>query len=127
VIRAAVLPLALSAVLLTGCTDDGLDVGGLPDGACSDVSPALVDVDRVLRELGEDEVEPREAASAFADAQEVVEPAESTGGAVGEALVELRRQLGLFRISVDSNEYDGSQDEDVRGALDAVLSACRSA
>ena len=127
VIRTRLLVLAVPALLaVAGCSDDGLDVEGLSPGACTDVAPALEDVDEALREVEDEDTRPGEAAKRFADAQAVLSEAEGDAeGEVGPALVDLRRQLGLYRISVDSNEYDGSQAEPVEKALQAVLDACR--
>ena len=127
-IRTRLVALAVPALLaLTGCSDDGLDVDGLPPGACTDVAPSLVDTDQALRQLADGDVEPAGAAATFARVQERLEAAE--GGAdpaVAPALVELRRQLALFRIAVDTGADRGEQDGKVRTAVDDLLTACRA-
>jgi hypothetical protein len=118
---AAVITLALAA-----CSSDGLDVEGFSPGPCSDTAPVLQEVDEALREVGEDDLEPGAAAERFREAQEVLKQARAGAvGAQAEGFRDLVTQLGFFRIAVDTGTYDGSQDEDVRAALDALAEDCR--
>lgn len=127
------LPLSLrrtagAVVLLAGlaaCSSDGLDVDGFAAGACSDLAPTLQEVDEVLRQVGDGDLEPRAAADRFRDAQEVLKPVVESGDQVAADVQELVTRLGFFRIAVDSNNYDGEQDEDVRTALDGLAETCR--
>lgn len=125
ILRLAV-PLLAVALLTAGCSDQELDVEGLAPGPCSTLGPVLQDVDGALREVEDDDLEPGEAGRRFAQAQAALQEQEGEASDdVAPALVELRRQLGLYRISVDSNEYDGSQAEPVAAAVEDVLTACR--
>lgn len=123
-----VVTAAATAVLLTACTGasaEGVDLGGLDSGPCRDVVGTLEDVAADLRAVGEQEITPREAADRFAAAQDVLKPA-ATQAQVGESITELVTRLGFFRISVDSNEYDGGEDAKVRAALQALAEDCRA-
>ena len=118
----------LLGVALSGCTGSGdeLDIGGFSSGACSEVAPTLQEVDEVLREVGEGDLEPGEAANRFKAAQEDLKAQGASAAApVQEPLTELVTSLGFFRIAVDSGNYDGTQGEDAREKLDALAAACR--
>lgn len=114
-------------VPLTACSGGGeLDVDGFAPGACSELAPALQDVDAALRELDGEDIAPREAGQRFRDAQATLKEAGSSAqDPVGAAVTELVTRLGFFRIAVDSNSYDGSQDAAVRTALEDLAEDCR--
>ena len=123
---------AATAVLLgaalTGCTGSGdeLDVDGFSSGACSELAPTLQEVDEALREVADEDLEPRKAADRFKAAQEDLKAqGASAAEPVREPLTELVTSLGFFRISVDSNNYDGTQVGAAREKLDALAAACR--
>lgn len=111
---------------LAGCSSDALDVDGFAAGACTDIAPTLQEVDEALRQVGDEDIEPRAAADRFRDAQEALKPVVESGDDVAEPVQELVTRLGFFRIAVDSNNYSGAQDEDVRTALDDLAETCRS-
>jgi hypothetical protein len=117
---------ALLLVALSACSSqEARDLEGLSPGACSDVRPALESVDETLRELADEDVEPKEAAEAFKSAQPPVKDAQAGADpAVAAALKELQTRLGFYRIAQDSGSDDDEQAEDVGAALDAVVEAC---
>lgn len=117
---------AVLACVLAGCSSDALDVDGFSAGTCTDIAPTLQDVDEALREVGDEDLEPAEAGDRFQAAQEVLKPVVEAGEELAEPVQELITTLGFFRISVDSNNYDGTQDADVRTALDALAQECRA-
>lgn len=117
----------LLVAFLTGCTGSGdeLDVTGFSAGACRDLAPTAQQVDRTLREAADEDIEPRAAAERLRDAQEELKPLrQEAAQPVSTAITELITRIGFFRISVDSNNYDGSQVDDVRKALDALAQEC---
>lgn len=115
---------ALLAVVAAGCSSDSLDVEGFAAGACTDIAPTLQDVDEALRQVGDEDIEPRAAGDRFEAAREVLQPVADSGDEPAEPVQALITQLGFFRIGVDSNNYDGTQDDAVRTALDGVVEAC---
>ena len=117
---------AVLACVLTACSSDELDVDGFSAGACTDLAPTLQDVDEALREVGDENLQPGEAGDRFQAAQEVLKPVVEAGDELAEPVQELITRLGFFRIAVDSNNYDGTQDADVRTALDALVQECRA-
>ena len=128
VVRLHAAATALVCAALTGCTgsSDELDVEGFSSGPCTEIAPTLQDVDEVLREVGDDDVSPREAADRFKAAQAALKPqGEAAPAPVKQAVTDLVASLGFFRISVDSNNYDGTQVGDVRAKLEALADTCR--
>lgn len=117
---------ALLLAALTGCSSDALDVEGFTAGACTDIAPTLEEVDEALREVGDEDIEPRAAAERFRAAQDALKPVVESGDALAEDVQALVTRLGFFRIAVDSNNYDGDQDADVRTALDDLADTCRA-
>lgn len=120
----------LAVVLALGaCTSsDELDVDGFSPGTCTEVAPTLQDVDEALRQVGAEDLEPAEAGERFRAAQDVLKQAgTSATPPLDSSLTELVTQLGFFRISVDTNAYDGSQRDDARTALEALARQCRPA
>lgn len=119
-----------SAVLLVACTSssaESVDLEGVESGPCGEFVNALEDVDAGLQEVADEDITPREAATRFQAAQEVLKPAVATAEApVAESITELVTRLGFFRISVDSNNYDGAEDAKVRNALRALAEDCRA-
>ena len=128
--RVAAVAVAVT-VLLVGCTgssEDAVDLDGLESGPCSDLVGTLEDVDAGLQAVGDEDITPREAAKRFQAAQEVLKPAVASAETpVAESITELVTRLGFFRISVDTNSYDGAEDAKVRGALRALAEQCRTA
>ena len=125
--RAASVLLVATAAL-SACSSEQLDVEGFMPGTCTDVAPVLQDLDQTLREVGNEDITPAEAGQRFQAAQESLKTARETAqDPVAASVTELVTQLGFFRISVDSNNYDGSQDADARTALDALAAECRGA
>ena len=131
--RARVRPLRAAAALaaacaLAACTGSGdeLDVEGFAEGACSELTGTAQEVDEVLREVSDEDIEPDEAGDRLRKAQEELKPVrEDAEQPVSRAITELITRMGFFRISVDSNSYDGSQVQDVRTALDDLAQECR--
>lgn len=111
---------------LGGCSSDALDVEGFSPGACTDMAPTLQEVDEALSQVGDEDIELREAGDRFRDAQDALKPVIDSGDDVAEQVQELVTRLGFFRIAVDSNSYSGAQDEDVRTALDDLAETCRA-
>ena len=131
--RPSRLLMAGSAVvlLLSGCTDgsgqEALDLEGLSSGPCADVVSTLEKVDESLRAVADDDLAPEQAAERFRAAQdELVPAAEGADPSVRPAITELVTRLGFFRISVDSNNYDETDLDDVRTALTALVEDCRA-
>ncbi len=124
-VRRTACAVALVAAL-SGCSSEGLDVDGFSAGACTDMAPTLQEVDEALREVGDEDIEPRAAADRFRAAQEVLKPVLDSDADVAEQVRELVTRLGFFRLSVDSNSYEAKQDDDVRTALDSLAEACRA-
>lgn len=119
-------------LLLAGCSDDGeqqeaLDLEGLSSGPCASVASTLEDVDASLRAVTDEDIAPEQAAERFRTAQDALEPAAAqVDAAVRPAVTELVTRLGFFRISVDSNNYDAEDRDDVRAALTALVQDCRA-
>jgi hypothetical protein len=120
-------PALLAVAALSGCSADReLDVDGFRPGACTEMVATLQDVDDVLRQLEDEELSPRAAASRFEQAQDALAPV--TAGAeapVSASLEEFGARLGFFRVSVDTGSYDDGQDADVRRALEDLAQDCR--
>lgn len=117
-------------VLLTACSDsrDDLDLEGLASGPCRDLAGSVEDVDRALRAVEDEDTTPEDAAQRFEAAQEELKrSAQTSEPSVRPAVTELVTRLGFFRISVDSNSYDGGEDESVLAALEALVERCRTA
>lgn len=131
--RARVRTLRATAVLaaacvLAACTGSGdeLDVEGFAEGACTQIADTAQEVDEVLRQVVDEQIEPDEAGDRLRQAQEELKPArEDAEQPVSTAITELLTRMGFFRISVDSNSYDGSQVQDVRTALEDLAQECR--
>lgn len=122
----AVLAAACALAACTGSGDE-LDVEGFAEGACSELKEPLQEVDEALRQVEDEDLAPKDAAAQFAELQKTLKAqAEQAEGEVGPAVTELVTSLGFFRISVDTNSYDGSQDEAVRTELEAVAETCRT-
>ncbi len=128
--RVAGLLAAGTTVLLVACTGSSaepVDLDGLESGPCSELTGTLEDVDAGLRAVADEDITPQEAAKQFQAAQEVLKPAALSAQApLGESITELVARLGFFRISVDSNNYDGAEDAKVRDALQALAESCRT-
>ena len=127
-VRAGALLGAL--VLLTACSDSRgeLDLEGLGSGPCSDLVGSVEDVDRTLRAVEDEDSTPQEAAQRFQAVQEELKTAADTAEPpVRTAVTDLVTRLGFFRISVDSNSYDGSEEARVLTALESLVESCRSA
>lgn len=125
-LRSAAAVLALVGVV-TGCSGSGdeLDVDGFSEGACRDLAATAQEVDTTLREVADEDIAAREAADRLRAAQDELKPVRDRADEpVSAAVTELVTRIGFFRISVDSNNYDGSQVEDVRTALEELASAC---
>ena len=123
--RRPVLTLAVAAVLLTGCSADGLEVDGFAPGACTDVAPALVDLDTALRDYsGGDLSAPRAGAEFEAAQDELLAASESADPPVQEAMTALVTDLGFLRVATD-NELDAeAPQQDVRTSLGAIAEQC---
>ncbi|MCY7365753.1 MAG: hypothetical protein LH469_10670 [Frankiaceae bacterium] len=113
-------------LVLSGCSSDALDVDGFSPGACTDIAPTLQEVDEALRQVGDEDIEPRAAADRFRDAQGALKPVVESDDDAAEPVQELITRLGFFRIAVDTNNYSGDQDADVRTALDDLAETCRT-
>lgn len=114
-------------VACTGSSAEPIDLEGLGSGPCSALLGTLEDVDAGLRAVANEDITPQEAAKQFQAAQDVLKPAAArTEAPVGESITELVTRLGFFRISVDSNSYDGAEDAKVRDALQALAEDCRA-
>ena len=122
--RAACAAVLIAA--LAGCSSDALDVEGFSAGACTDIAPTLQEVDEALRQVGEEDIEPRAAADRFRAAQDALKPVVESGDAVAEEVQELTRRLGFFRIAADTNNAESQQEDDVRAALDDLAETCRA-
>ncbi len=118
----------VAVAALSACSSEELDVEGFAPGTCTEVAPVLQDVDETLRQVGDEDLAPPEAGQRFQAAQEQLKAAlDAAQEPVGATVTDLVTSLGFFRIAVDSNNYDGSQDADVRTALDALAQECRTA
>jgi len=116
---------------LSACSSEALDVEGFAPGACTDVAPTLQDVDEALRQLADEDIEPRAAADRFRAAQEQLKAVAEGGDGVAERVQELITRQGFFRLAVDTGAVDtgagdAGQQDDVQDALDALAEACRT-
>jgi len=111
---------------LSACSSDALDVEGFAPGACTDITATLQDVDEALRQLTDEDIEPRDAADRFRVAQEELAAAAEGGGAVAEQVQELITRQGFFRLAVVTGAGDAAQQADVHDALDGLAEACRA-
>lgn len=124
-VRAAAC-LAMLTAALSACSSDALDVEGFIPGACTDITATLQDVDEALRQLTDEDIEPRDAADRFRVAQEELAAAAEGGGAVAEQVQELITRQGFFRLAVVTGAGDAAQQADVHDALDGLAEACRA-
>lgn len=104
---------------------------GFAPGACTDIAATLQDIDEALRQLADEDIEPREAAERFKVAQEQLGAAAEGEGALAQQVQELITRQGFFRLAVDTGAVDtgageSGQQADVRDALDALAEACRA-
>jgi hypothetical protein len=117
--------LVVVAALLSGCSSDGLDVDGFAPGACTDVAPALEDLDEALRDFQADDLSAGRAAAEFEAAQEALQEASPDADEpVQEAMTELVTDLGFLRIATDNELDDSTPQQDVRKDLDALAVEC---
>lgn len=123
--RSAVCAVALLGVL-TACSSDELDVDGFAAGDCTEVAPALQQVDEALRSLEDEELDPREATVRIRGIQDQLKPVVEAGGDVAEPVQDLVQSLGFFRISVDTNNLDEDLSTNVRESVDGVVASCTS-
>lgn len=122
------LLVAVAAVLVSACSSssyDAVDLDGLDQGPCADVVGTLEDVDADLRGLADDDVSPEQAAERFVSVQDDLAGAE-VDAEVQPAVTDLVTALGFFRVSVDSNMYDGDDAGRVRTSLGGLADACRA-
>lgn len=124
-VRAAACAAVVTAAL-SACSSDALDVEGFAPGACTDISATLQEVDEALRQLADEDIEPREAADRFRAAQEELKAVAEGGDGVAEQVQELVRRQGFFRLAVDTGAVDDDQQADVRDALDTLAEDCRA-
>jgi hypothetical protein len=117
--------LLLTAVLLAGCSSDELDVDGFAPGACTDVAPALQDLDQALRDYaGEDLSGPRAGAEFEAAQDELLAAAPEADAPVQDAMTELVTNLGFLRVATDNELDDTGPQEDARAALGTLAQRC---
>ncbi len=118
-----------AACLLTGtaaCSGpERIDVGGFAPGACTDAVDTVKDIDEALIGVEEGDLTPQEAEERLEVAQDELKPVrDGAEPPLDQTMTDLVTALGFFRISVDSNNYDGSQVADARVALDALVQRC---
>jgi hypothetical protein len=117
--------LALATVLLAGCSSGELDVDGFAPGACSDVAPALEDLDQALRDYESEDLSAKRAATEFETAQDaLIAASPEADQPVQEAMTALVTDLGFLRVATDNELDDSSPQEDVRKALNALAEEC---
>jgi len=118
--------LVVTAVLLAGCSSAELDVDGFSPGACTDVAPALQDLDQALREYGSDDLSPQRAGAEFEAAQdELLAASPGADEQVEAAMTALVTNLGFLRVATDNALDDATPQEDARTSLDALAEQCR--
>lgn len=124
------LAVAVGAVCLltvsSGCSGpEKVDVEGFTPGACRDAAPTVQDIDETLIAADEEDVTPKEAGDQLKTAQdELLTVRDSAAPELAQAITDLVTALGFFRISVDSNNYDGTQVADARVPFDALVQRC---
>ena len=117
--------LLVTAALLAGCSSDELDVDGFAPGACTDVAPALQDLDQALRDYAaEDLSRPRAAAEFEAAQDELLAAAPEAAAPVQEAMTALVTDLGFLRVATDNALEDTAPQEDARASLGALAQRC---
>jgi hypothetical protein len=117
--------LLVTAVLLAGCSSDELDVDGFAPGACTDVAPALQDLDQALRDYaGEDLSRPRAGAEFEAAQDELLAAAPGADAPVQEAMTALVTDLGFLRVATDNELEDTEPQEDARASLGTLAQRC---
>ncbi len=102
-----------------------MDVDGFAPGPCADAADTVVRLDETLIEVADKDISPAEAdmrLEVFQD--ELLTVRDSTQPPLSQTFTDLVTSLGYFRISVDSNGYDGSQVGDTRIPFDALVKAC---
>jgi hypothetical protein len=116
----------LGLLLVAGCSSqERVDVEGFAPGPCADAADTLVRLDETLIETADEEISPAEAdmrLEIFQD--ELLMVRDSAQPPLTQTFTDLVTALGFFRISVDSNNYDGSQVGDARIPFDALVRAC---
>ena len=117
--------LLLTAVLLAGCSSDELDVDGFAPGACTDIAPALQELDQALRGYaGEDLSRPRAAAEFEAAQDELLAAAPAADAPVQEAMTELVTNLGFLRVATDNELDDDGPQQDAQASLGKRAQRC---
>lgn len=118
--------LVVTAVLLAGCSSDGLDVDGFAPGACTDVAPALTDLDQALRDYASDDLSPERAGAEFETAQDALLAASPDADEpLAAAMTTLVTDLGFLRVASDNALDDVTPQKDARKALDALAARCQ--
>lgn len=109
-----------------GCSGpEKVDVSGFSPGACRAAAASVQDVDATLTALRDKDLSPKVAGNRLKLSQDVLLAARNDADpVVAEAITNLVTALGFLRISVDSNNYDGSQVGDARIPLEALVKAC---
>lgn len=112
----------------SGCSGpERVDVEGFAPGPCQDAATTVEDIDETLLDAEAEDLGPREAGDRLKAAQDELKPIrDAATDPLGQTVTDLITALGFFRISVDSNNYDGSQIADVRTALDALVQRCNA-
>ncbi len=110
----------------SGCSGpEKVDVEGFAPGACRDAAPTVQDIDETLIGADEKDLSPREAADQLKTAQdELLAVRDSAEPPLAQAITDLVTALGFFRISVDSNNDDGTLVADARAPFDALVTRC---
>ena len=117
--------LVVTAVLLSGCSSDELDVDGFAPGACTDVAPALKDLDKALRERESGDLSGKRAAAEFETAQdELLAASPEAAEPVREAMTALLADLGFLRVATDNELEDTTPQADARKALNTLAERC---
>ncbi|MGI8536067.1 MAG: hypothetical protein ACR2K2_06115 [Mycobacteriales bacterium] len=110
----------------SGCSGpERVNVDGFAPGACRDAAPTVQDIDEALIAADEEDVTPKEAGVQLKTAQDqLLQVRDSADAPLAQAITDLVTALGFFRISVDSNSYDGTQVADARVPFDALVQRC---
>ncbi len=97
-------------------------------GTCRQAAPAVITVDRLVHQVRDQHKKPRAVESAMTAAQRQLRAVPAGSDSTAEGLLkQLVLNIGLFRISLDTNNYHAAQLDGVARSQRSVVSYCTRA